>query len=401
MLVVAGLCAGLVLSEIAYRAWIFTRYKAALPTFYVFDKANRQFDREFGFSYISGVDARYVFVAEGLPASLTRMRGNSTGNVGREPEGYENAALKILVFGDSYTATGHGPGITWPDILQDLLARTLGTSVSVVNFGRDGYGILQMFDLAAAQVQRLRPDFVVVAFITDDLDRSRSWWLTVDGGARMFRFDAPPEQTTLRYALDHGVEGVIIDPRISEDWFQRVQQARDRNDPLLRSLIERRENFRPEGSAATAPSPFNLKTSYLFNRIVRGTPFSDSSVPRSNVRFRLNTNDLRTDQRFAQSVRRLRTLGVPYVLVHLPVSWETSAGQYRLSNHQRRLLESLTLATGKEPIGIIDLLSGHADPRELYMLPDYHASAKGNEHFAKAVHDSLVNGGIAKHARGH
>jgi len=77
------------------------------------------------------------------------------------------------VFGDSWAAFQQ-ENRNWPLFLQDVLEARLGKKVHVVNFGRDGYGILQMFDLAATKIVEWKPDLVLFTFITDDLSRAAS-----------------------------------------------------------------------------------------------------------------------------------------------------------------------------------------------------------------------------------
>ena len=81
----------------------------------------------------------------------------------------------MLVFGDSFTANVQHGGLTWPDLFESDLDASLPSDVVVMNFARGGYGVLQMFDLAAAKAEELRPDMVIIAFISGDLERNRFW----------------------------------------------------------------------------------------------------------------------------------------------------------------------------------------------------------------------------------
>mgnify|MGYP003447686175 FL=1 len=138
LLVLISVLVTLAVAEVAYRGWLHFRYTPAVgQSFYVYDKVNVQLDRDFGFAYIPKSEGVYIYVADGVPVSLVDMPANSLGNMGREPAGYDEAALKILIFGDSFTSIGHD-GQTWTDILQDQLTRKLSRPVSVVAFGCDG-----------------------------------------------------------------------------------------------------------------------------------------------------------------------------------------------------------------------------------------------------------------------
>jgi len=114
-------------------------------------------------------------IADGRVTSCQRVDViNKYGNIGKIVGDYHEAELKVLVFGDSWSAFHHD-GRTWPLFPQEVLEARLNKKVYVVDFGRGAYGILQMFDLAAAKIAEWKPDVAVFAFITDDLDRARFW----------------------------------------------------------------------------------------------------------------------------------------------------------------------------------------------------------------------------------
>ena len=94
-------------------------------------------------------------------------------NIGPIEGTYEDAEFRVLVLGDSWSAFTNrtSPGLIFLKDLEELL----GVNVEVVNFSRDGYGILQMFDLAADVIDVWEPDLTVFAFITNDLARVRTW----------------------------------------------------------------------------------------------------------------------------------------------------------------------------------------------------------------------------------
>lgn len=389
LLVLISVLVTLAVAEVAYRGWLHFRYTPAVgQSFYVYDKVNVQLDRDFGFAYIPKSEGVYIYVADGVPVSLVDMPANSLGNMGREPAGYDEAALKILIFGDSFTSIGHD-GQTWTDILQDQLTRKLSRPVSVVNFGRDGYGILQMFDLAAVQVARFKPDYVIFAFISDDLTRARSWWLSDPGQTRLFRFESPPVRTDLAYAEEHGVDAALIDGRATKSWFAAMRARPDPSDPVLAALLARRQQL--DKTKATPRQELRSWTSsVVYNRIIHGHPYGVARDGPARPRFRMGLEDFAEDARFMQGLATLNALGVPFDLVHLPVHGELEAGKFRLSGQEAALLESLSRVTGKEPISLLESPTGVDDRRTLFMLPDNHASAAGLGFFAESVSDILV-----------
>jgi len=194
LLVVVGCIFGFLLTEGTYRLYLYqtqpSRFLGDRNLWYFQDSPFR-YSEEFGFEYIPG---KYVggAVYEGKVTQcwdpMLPWVINERGNMGRIKGSYEHADLKILVFGDSVTAwareSPNGALMSWPDYLQDILEERLKKSVHVVNFARDGYGILQMFDLAAVKVPEWRPDIVIIAFITDDFTRDRFWRMitVLDGG---------------------------------------------------------------------------------------------------------------------------------------------------------------------------------------------------------------------------
>ena len=176
-LVAIGLIIGAGLAEVAYRGWL---YRGLQNLFGVYDKSLWEFDQRFGYVYPPGRTVHLTVLNGGKVVSCRQLPPiNAEGNVGDIKGDYASADLKVAVFGDSFTATQDN-GVTWPNILQDRLTERLHRKVNVVNFGRDGYSLLQMFDLAAAKVPEWKPDLVMIAFVTDDLDRARFWRTAIE-----------------------------------------------------------------------------------------------------------------------------------------------------------------------------------------------------------------------------
>ena len=195
-LVAIGLIIGAGLAEVAYRGWLYRGLQnlfrsaagdAQLPSFGVYDKSLWEFDQRFGYFYPPGRTVHLTSLNSGKVVGCRQMPPiNAEGNVGFIKGDYASADVKVAVFGDSFAATQDN-GVTWPNILQDRLTERLHRKVNVVNFGRDGYSLLQMFDLAAAKVPEWKPDLAIIAFITDDLARARFWRtaIEIDGQERV------------------------------------------------------------------------------------------------------------------------------------------------------------------------------------------------------------------------
>ena len=76
--------------------------------------------------------------------------------------------------------------------------------MGVINFGRDSYGMLQMFHLANAMTKEFKPDLIIIAFITNDLTRAR-FWRTVNyikGEKRLLTTTQPICKAALRNSID-------------------------------------------------------------------------------------------------------------------------------------------------------------------------------------------------------
>jgi hypothetical protein len=166
-------------------------------------------------------------------------------------------------------------GRSWPDYLRTELEERLRTKVEVVNFGLDGIGILQMFDIASRRVLESTPDLVVIAFITDDITRERIWRTTavVDGRVRLFTTTRPDESPNLEIAVDT----VVLSPDVTLAWCTRLPPPDRSNDPIVRD-IEHRHGL----AVALAGSRTDLYArdrSFLLDRLTLGTPFRDTSKP--------------------------------------------------------------------------------------------------------------------------
>ena len=142
-----------------------------------------------------------------------------------------------------------------------------------------------MVDLAAATVPQWRPDFYIIAYITNDLIRPRFWLVdrTLRGRERMLMTLSPratPDPATMTDVSDY----LQINPDISREWCDRMTAARATgdvrqldNDPLTSAIVQdhvalARENGAP-AFAVKLWGRSTLRTSFLYNRIVRGNPF--------------------------------------------------------------------------------------------------------------------------------
>jgi hypothetical protein len=384
-------------SEIAYRLYLMQKISVGKESEMIEDALNysavddilTEFNFEFGYSYLANKSNNGVLVRNGYPVQCTQATINELGNTNRIKGKYEDATLKILVFGDSFTANTNLNGITWPDLLQDKLEATLHQDVHVINFGRGAYGILQMFDLARMKVEELKPDLVVFAFISSDLIRARFWRAVnfINGEKRDFVMTEPSEEVDLKKSID----ATVVNSRITREWCERMLVESDKDDALLKALNtqfmqRRREHY--------DPVEFNsLSTSFIFNRLVYNDPyrgFIPSLIPR------LYENSYAADSRFIENVNHINQSNIPYYMIHLPTYDDLKAGDYQLSEQQQALLESLQEITGKQVINFMEYTPSHdskkpEDLDELFMSQyDLHPSLEGIRFYAEVVSEILI-----------
>jgi GDSL-like lipase/acylhydrolase family protein len=159
--------------ELGYRLHLLRELRrVAHHSFAVYSTNFWSYDAELGFNYAPNQRADLSMFVRGQMRCLSFV-ADAKGNPGK-PRMIEGPQRQVFVFGDSMTFY-HYEGDTWPIILQDKL-NAHGDRTEITNFARDGTGILQMIDTAAAILKRgHQPDLIIVAFITEDLIRRRFW----------------------------------------------------------------------------------------------------------------------------------------------------------------------------------------------------------------------------------
>lgn len=385
-------------SEIAYRLSLMQRIRAdkvskipeAALDYSAVDDVLTQFNLEFGYSYVANKSNNGVLVRNGYPVMCTQATINELGNTNRIKGSYEDATLKILVFGDSFTANTSLNGITWPDLLQDELEAKLNQDVHVINFGRGAYGILQMFDLARTKVEEFKPDLVIFAFITSDLVRARFWRTVnfINGEKRDFVMTEPSEEADLKKSID----ATVVNSLITREWCENMLVAMDKEDALLKALNEefiqrRKEHYDPVELNS-------LSTSFLFNRIAYNDPFR-GFIPSLIPRF--SEHSYANDSRFVENVNYLNQSDIPYYIIHLPTYEDLRAGQYEFGEQEKSLLESFQEVTGKPIINFMEYDANHdhhhlVDIEKLFMSPyDRHPSLQGIRFYAEVVSEILIS----------
>jgi hypothetical protein len=376
LLVLSSVLLTLVAAEAAYR-WF--KLRSTILTFTVSNRPLCEFDQEFGYRYIPNSSATTALIQNGSVVMFGEVTTDRFGNVGKSPSSWKKSDVKILAFGDSFTANPFSY-YTWAEYLPDDLARTLNKHVELMNFGRDGYGVLQIFHLANEMGKQFKPDLMLITFISDDLSRARFWRAlkSINGDQRLLVTIEPSADPDMRLAED----ATMINSSVSMQWCRAAVDSASRTDSIFVGLYAQFMKLAEDNYRSSLSS---LTTSFLFNRIVYRDPFHSVRKPSHNPR--TNLLDFAADSSFVEDINSLRNQQIPILMVALPTNQDLKAGKYLLSHQQEELLESLQNLTGQSVVGLLNSLDGLKGTSEsLFLLPyDFHPSKKGAQVFAKAI----------------
>ena len=377
----------LFLAETAYRVRLyhFLQRQDMEQSYLVVNSTPYAYDEEYGYHYVPNATYVWVGIQRGQPGRVIYCWSgsvNEEGNIGIKNTLWSPNDFKVLVVGDSFSAMPAGPdgSVTWTDFLPGALSECASTRVSVKNYARDGYGILQMFHLALGMAHIYNPDLILVAFITDDLTRSRFYrsTSTVCSEERILtsiKIGNPPD---MRYATDT----MMLNPKVTAQWCHLPQHEQEEILLELHSQYDRLSSSRLSLDLKT------MSKSFLYDRIVRGDPFYSSFEPSRNPR--IDYNDYSEDLLFTSDVRGLRDLNVPLSLVHIPDMSEMKAGRYLVNSEKEHLIKSLEHITGSKIMGLLPLVEHPAKWEELFLVPyDVHPSELGAAFYAKMIANSL------------
>lgn len=320
-MLVTGVVLSLVLAEIVVRVHLWTRP----ASFYLANVAYGQFDARFGQRFLPNSRKVLSLVSNGrvvwcpgvvADANEDGLGGRSTWRDARK------ADYVIFTTGDSFSYWTRS-ALTIPDVVESLLRQRTGLKVANLNFARGAYGILQMLTLAAETYPTLKPDLVVVQFISDDLTRGR-WWnrqTVIDGRTRSQISPRPDGFDDPRIANDQDV----VDRRATEEWCQRQLVAQEPDAVVKDAAAYHRAYLRSKGIAF---EPFSPTRSYLLDTVWSGSfgqPFYSHTA--HSLMPRVTASEFLADPGYHDAVRKLKTFGVPTILVHLPSKAEIVTGR--------------------------------------------------------------------------
>jgi hypothetical protein len=255
-----------------------------------------------------------------------------------------------MVFGDSFTQLNQ-KGLTWPDILEDTLSRFWQRRVVVLNYAREGCGVLRMLDLAAHKSLELKPDLIVLAPIGDDFTRDR-WWAREIHWKGMTRWMlSSKEDVPLDYR--YSVDEVIVNPKATREWCESLLQGKnlDINNRILDEVNCQYNTIREEVNRVRGFKFMATDRSYLYRRLRFGDPFA----PTSGTLPRISLYDYSNDRQTVANCKALTDLNIPIFLIQLPISSEVGTGDYHLTKQAKHLKKSLEML----------LHTGFADLHEL------------------------------------
>ena len=129
--------------EVAYRVYLFARYPGNFKTtdavaapFSIWDRTIWQYDPDYGYGYIPALKVHSTSLAGGLVTGCGDFSiANEQGNFGPPVLDYDEADVRVAIFGDSFTGA-YSAGPAWTRMLGENLERELGKTVRVMNMGR-------------------------------------------------------------------------------------------------------------------------------------------------------------------------------------------------------------------------------------------------------------------------
>jgi hypothetical protein len=391
--------------EAGYRLYLYWKHPSYFAAtaideakFSVLSDSFWHYDSDFGYGYVPALKVDVTLLDRGAITGCSQMvSANEQGNFGPPVADFNEAALRVVVFGDSFLrAEAEGPA--WTKMLGDKLEGKLGSTVRVLNLGRDGYGLLQMMDFAAGKLPELRPSLVIFAFHGSAFNRSRTWRTVVGGGDDVRVYTT--EENSPNPNPENAADTFMVLPSARRAWCQQqLKKSADeqRRDPIMQKLIAKHRAIAIKNGEARADL-FDLRSSYVYGLIRYRSPFQaqwSKLLPSTNPR--LTYDDYRVDTGFMADLTALTQSGVPFLFVHLALGTSIGEGrEFDLDNRSRNLMRSLEEAAGRNVLKTTDFISlPRKEARRMCATPeDCHPSEFGMEVYAQAVADMVLKSGF-------
>ncbi len=303
--------------------------------------------------------------------------GNRHGNHGEIIGDYDQAEIKILFFGSSYTTT------EMTNLFQALLSEKLGRSVSILNFWRDSAGFQNNFDIAANVAAEFRPDLILVANNTLGYAFPRIWRPIIPQGNRFWHWyqSRMPDPLNIDPTRAY-LQPFVITDLVTREWAEKMTAAKENGDE--KTLGE---------------DPVILEMIAEYHRImkIKEAMVEKHGQPVMSVQL----DDWTQDQQLVHAVRTIRELEIPFHVVHVQTLPEFSLGKGGYIFKGMSMLErqgitrskSFERVIRKRVIHLID----HYDPEDLKdpvklmtSEKNWHPSEFGRDAMARAFSNLVL-----------
>jgi hypothetical protein len=390
--------------EGGYRLYLYLKHPDQFRTteintakFSVWNTSVWQYDPDFGYRYVPSLKVDVTHLEGGLVINCTEMAiANEQGNLGPPVPDFNEADIRIVIFGDSFTgASVTGPA--WTKMVGEKLERQLDKTVRVLNLGRDGYGLPQIIALANAKLKELRPSLAIFAFNGPAVERAMFWRTTVGTGddTRLYAsVENSPDPNP-----DNAADASIVLASATRSWCEeqrRKTPEEQRSDPILQKLLTKHREIAIKSTPHA--DLFSLKASYVYDLVRYRNPFRSqwrTGLPSTNPV--VTYSDYRNDPKFMADLVGVMKSGIPSVFVHLALGKSISEGrEFDLDTRARELMESLHKVTGAEIYKTTDFVTlSREDALKMCSSPsDCHPSAFGMEVYASAVAKMVLKSGF-------
>jgi hypothetical protein len=373
LLVLASVLVGLIFAEAAFRV-----YKLNKPSsFRLAQSVYAQFDEQFGTRFLPDSKKVLSLITNGRVVSCLGMveSANADGLGGRSTLAEaHNADYVIFTTGDSFSHWKRS-NVTVPDVVESLLSMRMNRKIVNLNFARGGYGLLQMLTIAAEMYPLVKPDLVVIQFISDDVTRGR-WWTreaVIDSRKRAQMSSLPNGFDDVRITNDEDV----VDERATEEWCQQQLKATTQDSVAKAATDYYHAYLRTKGLAI---QPLVLTKSYLLDALwtrLLGRPFHRDRSASVLIPY-VTPEEFVADPGYHDAIGKLKGFGVPIFLVHLPLKAEISAGGPLLMPDQARIWNQLEKDLGTRVITLLAFPNRPETPQKIDLQPyDPHPNLDG------------------------
>ncbi len=199
--------------------------------------------------------------------------------------------------------------------------------------------MLQMLSIAVGKGKDIKPNLIVIQFISDDLTRGRWWAKEIKDNGRVKARISP----YLDEFLDENVanDEYIVDGRATQEWcLNQIEQ--DRADSVLDEANKYYSSYlNKKGRDGTSLTKLYVLDEF-WHRFF-GKPFYGASVIPH-----VDSYQFSADKEYGDAIARLKEMAIPIAIVHIPVLAELQAGHPILYSAQTRIWQQLESDFGQK-----------------------------------------------------